>query len=232
VKPDWTVRRARQNYRMRLEVPAAVTRLLTADVAREIAATFGDQPLYPERIIVDSPASPARRFPGWPGPVLVLSHENQGVCSWGVPLGEGSTQVLVGGDLLDAGRITVRYTASVRDFIDARRWDHACLSAPVLQAQAAELDQASLGYLRERLAPAVATAGWPGPAQYRFEGEDVQVMLWSQAGQCDWWISGSDESALKAFTEGLLSLSDLRGALWSNDDAGAQLLDDLRAVSR
>jgi hypothetical protein len=103
---------------MRLEVPAAVTRLLTADVAREIAATFGDQPRYPERIVVDSPASPSRRFPGWPGPVLVLSDENQGVCSWGVPLGGGGggTPVLVGGDLLDAGRATVRYTASIKDF--------------------------------------------------------------------------------------------------------------------
>jgi hypothetical protein len=232
VKLHQTVIRVGENYCMRLEVPAAVTRLLTADTAREIAGTFGDQPLYPERIIVDSPASPRRRFPGWPGPVLVLSDENQGVCSWGVPLGDGSTQVLVGGDLLDAGRATVRYTASIKDFIEARRWDHACLSAPVLQAQAAELDQASLSYLRDRLTPAVATAGWPGPAQYRFEGQDVRVMLWSQAGQCDWWISGSDESALKALAEGLLSLSDLRSALWSNDDAGAALLDELRSVSR
>lgn len=65
---------------MNVEVPAAVERLLTADVAEEIAATFGDQPVYPQRIVVDSPAAPslesphsARRFPGWPGPVLVLS---------------------------------------------------------------------------------------------------------------------------------------------------------------
>jgi len=217
---------------MRLEVPAAVTRLLTTDVAGEIAATFGDRPLYPARIVVDSPSSPSRRFPGWPGPVLVLSDENQGVCSWGVPLGEGSTQVLVGGELLDAGRATVRYTASIKDFIEARRWDRACLSGPLLQAQATELDQASLGYLRQRLAPAVATSGWPGPAQYRFEGQDVRVMLWSQAGQCDWWISGSNEPALEAFAQGLLSLPDLRSALWSNDDAGAKLLEDLRSVSR
>lgn len=231
-KPDRLSHGSARITSLRLEVPAAVTRLLTADVAREIAATFGDQPLYPERIFVDSPASPGRRFPGWPGPVLVLSDENQGVCSWGVPLGGSGTQVLVGGDLLDAGRATVRYAASIRDFIEARRWDHACLSPPVLQAQAAELDQASLGYLRERLTPAVATAGWPGPAQYRFDGQDVRVMLWSTSGQCDWWISGSNESALKVFTEGLLSLSDLRSALWSNDDAGAELLGDLRSVSR
>jgi hypothetical protein len=82
---------------MSVVVPAAVELLLTADVAEEIAITFGDTPVYPQRILVDSPEEPsltwppsARRFPGWPGPVLVLSDENQGVCSWGVPLGEGS----------------------------------------------------------------------------------------------------------------------------------------------
>jgi hypothetical protein len=147
-------------------VPAAVARLLTADVAVEIARVFGDQPVYPQRIVVDYPdrASPARpgsqrRFPGWPGPVLVLSDENQGVCSWGIPAG-GSDEVVVGGDLLDAGHTTVSYAASVAAFITARRWDHRCLDdGPVLQAQAAELDPASLGYLQARLAPAVATTG-------------------------------------------------------------------------
>jgi hypothetical protein len=224
---------------MKVEMPAAVTRLVTADVAKEIAAAFGDQPVYPERIKVDSPGLPSldgggpmRRFPGWPGPVLVLSDENQGVCSWGVPLGGGSTKVLVGGDLLDAGpeRTTVTYAASVEDFIAARRWDSACMQPPLLQAQAAELDQASLGYLRGRLAPAVATAGWPGPRQYRFEGHEVRVMLWSSSAQCDWWISASGESALKAFAADLLELSDLRTSLFSDDDAGARVLNELRSA--
>jgi hypothetical protein len=206
------------------KVPAAVGRLLTADVAAEIARTFGDQIIYPQRIVVDCPAgsSPAppgfsRRFPGWPGPVLVLSDENQGVCSWGVPSGGG--EVVVGGDLLDAGCATAAYAASVADFIAARRWDHRCLNtAPVLQAQAGELDQESLGYLRVRLAPAVATAGWPGSRQYRFEGSGVQVMLWSQAGQCDWWVSASTEAPLRQFTAGLLDLPGLDQALWSSDE--------------
>lgn len=131
--------------------------------------TFGDLPVYPQRVLVDGPAEPSlswppssRRFPGWPGPVLVLSDENQGVCSWGVPLGGSGDQVVVGGDLLDAGRATVPYAASVKDFIAARRWDHRCLSAAVLlQAQAAELDQASLGYLQARLRRSRRQAG-PG----------------------------------------------------------------------
>ena len=52
-------------------------------------------------------------------------------------------------------------------------------------------------------------------------------MLWSCSGQCDWWISASNELSLKAFAAGLLDLSNLRQALYSNDDSGAQVLHDL-----
>jgi len=121
-------------------VPAAVERLLTADVAAEIATAFSDQPVYPERIMMDGPASTrpglGRWFPGWPGPVLVLSVENQGMCAWGVPLGgDDHCPVLVGGELLGPGEATVEYAASVEDFIAARRWDRRCLeTGPALQA--------------------------------------------------------------------------------------------------
>ena len=217
----------RQTLTVSVSVPPAVERLLTTDVAREIAKTFADTPVFPERIVVDTPESSSRSFPGWPGPVLVLSYENQGVCSWGVPLDGDSHQVLVGGDLLDTGHTTVTYAASVEDYIAARRWDGQCLRPPLLMAQGAELDQASLGYLQARLAPAVATGGWPGSRQYRFELRDVRVMLWSFSGHCDWWISASNEPSLKEFAAGLLDLSNLRQALYSNDDCGDQILHEL-----
>lgn len=219
-------------------VPVAVKRLLTADVAAEIASAFSGQPVYPEHVVVDGPGSAAfgleRSFPGWPGPVLVLSYENQGVCSWGVPVDGGDhCPVLVGGDLLDDGKTTVEYAASVADFIAAWRWDLRCLTAgPVLQAQAAELARSELGYLRARLSPATETAGWPGSRQYRFEGQGVQVLLWSQRGQCDWWISAVSEESLRAFAAGLLDLPGLRDTLWSNDEAGTRLLSGLFDESR
>jgi len=88
------------------------------------------------------------------------------------------------------------------------------------------------GYLRALLSPAVATAGWPGSLQYRFEGRGVQVLLWSQHGQCDWWISAASEESLRAFAAGLLELPGLRGTLGSNDDAGTRLLGELFDESR
>jgi hypothetical protein len=48
-------------------------------------------------------------------------------------------QVLVGGDLLDADDATVTYTASVGDFIAARRWDYQCLRRRLHRAYAVDL---------------------------------------------------------------------------------------------
>ena len=192
-------------------VPAAVERLLTADVAREIARAYGDRPIYPDQILVDQPDQDRRRFPGWPGPVLVLADENQGACSWGVPLGGGP--VLVGSE-----RTTVPYAASAEDFIAARRWDYQCVNAAFcVAAQAEVLDDTALGYLRERCTPSVTTEGWPGGRQYRFENQRARVLLWSDAGQCDWLISARTEEALTEFTAGLLTLRCLRTARWADE---------------
>lgn len=217
---------------MGIRVPAEVERLITAQVAAETARVFGDQVVYPEQVVVDGPESnwhgTGRMFPRWPGEVVVLSVENQGVCSWGVPLGRDSCEVLVGGYLLDVGDATVRYAASVTDYIAARRWDEQCLSgAPLLQAQAPELDGASLARLEGLLSPALSTAGWPGSRQYRFGGAGVRVMLWTQRGQCDWWISAASEPQLVAFMAGLIDLPGLRDCLWSTSGAGERIIAGL-----
>jgi hypothetical protein len=64
------------------------------------------------------------------------------------------------------------------------------------------------------------------------QDQDVRVMLWSYAGQCDWWVSASSEGSLRAFAAGLLDLADLRRALWSNDGFSARLLHELRRAPR
>jgi hypothetical protein len=200
---------------MSIVVPAQVKRLLTPQTAREIARTYDHHPVYPENIVADYPGDPGRMFPGWPGPVLVLMHENQGVCHWGVPLDQTSHQVLVGGDL-DSGRITVTHAGSVRAFIAVRRWDDRCLAGPFfLQAGAGALEEASLGYLRQRLTPAITTTGWPGLRQHRFEHRDARLMLWDASRQCDWMLTASTEDSLVDFAAGLLHLPDFRKAVLS-----------------
>ena len=194
---------------------AAVEGLLTADVAREIARAYGDRPIYPEHILLDAPDRPSllggRRFPGWPGPVLVLADESQGACSYGVPL--DGDQVLVGG----VHRRTVPYAASVREFLAARRWDYQCVSSELCAAaQTAELDQASLDFLQAHCRPSVVTNGWPGIRQYRYERHDVRVLLWADNGCCEWLVSAATEASLVAFIGALRQVPALRTARWAD----------------
>jgi hypothetical protein len=182
--------------------------------------------------MVDRPDDDERLFPGWPTPVPVISIENRGVCTWDVPLDDGRHPVLVGGELLDDvgwSAWTVEFAPSVEAFVAARRWDQECLSSqPVLQAQAAELDAGTLDLLRGMLKERLPTAGWPTPSQHRFEDRRSKIMLWPTPGQCDWWISSTDPSALREIAERLLPVSDLRYSLWSNDTHGDALLQELR----
>jgi hypothetical protein len=212
-------------------VPAVLADALTGQVADEVAGVFGDQVVFPQRILVDDPRDEQRLFPGWPTPVLVISHENQGVVSWGVPLGDPSPPVLVGGDLDDPQTEsgTLVYAPSVEAFIAARLWDRTCWSRePLIQAQAQVLDEDSLAVVRAGFEEGPTTRGWPGHTQYRFEGRGVKMMLWSGSRQCDWWLSATDTDTLAQVITDLMALSDLRDTFWSNDLAGEALLREIR----
>jgi hypothetical protein len=151
-----------------------------------------------------------------------------------VPIDDPQPPVLVGGELLDdtiwsASAGTVQYAPNVESFVAARRWDHACLAQePLLQAQAAELGTESLDLLRGHFDERPSTVGWPGRVQYRFEGHSTKIMLWSGPGQCDWWISSGDVSALRKVAKQVLSVSDLRTSLWSTEPRGMAVLQELR----
>jgi hypothetical protein len=216
-------------------VPESVRSVITAEVAREIGAAYTDQVVFPDRVLIDGQEPADRRFPGWAGPVLVISVENQGVCAWGVPLGDENPEVLVGGEIQSRGgpvRGTTRYCSDVATYVAARRWDASCLSqGPLLQAQAAELDAGVLSALRQQGEPGPVTAGRPGRTVHRWDRAGARIMLWDSPGQCDWWISASNVPALQVVAVALLPLSDLRTSLWSNDTDGIALLHRIRERS-
>lgn len=58
----------------------------------------------------------------------------------------------------------------------------------------------------------------------------MRVMLWSQAGQCDWWVSAASLASLRQFAAGLLDLPALRRTLWSSDEDGERLLSEARGL--
>lgn len=211
-----------------MSIPASL-RDFTAELALELSHPYDDNVVYPGETVVDEPGSEDSPFPGWETPVLVLATENQGVCAWGVPLdGDDNPPVLVGGEL-DGHEGTVVYAADVAAYVAARRWDRRALSVePLLQAQAEPVDEETLAHLRSRYDQLPSTSGWPGGTQYRFERAGVRILLWAAGDQCDWWISG-DADRLADAAKALLPYSNLREALWSNDQPGQDLVDRLTA---
>jgi hypothetical protein len=213
-------------------VPAVLRALVTPDVAEELAGPFGDTVVFPGRIEVDRPDDPERRFPGWPTPVLLVSVENQGVVSWGVPLDTDDPPVLVGGEIADGDAYsdtTVEYAPSVERFVATRRWDRALLERGLLvQAQAEELADPALAFLRGAFEEVLPTRGWPAVNQYRFQRADAKIMLWSGSGQCDWWVSAADPTSLEELVTRLLPLSDLQTSLWGHEPDGEAVLRRVR----
>jgi hypothetical protein len=68
-----------------LRVPGSVRHQLSRKVMHSLAeAPYGDQVVFPDRILIEDPDQPEGWFPGASWPVLVLLIENQGVCAWGV----------------------------------------------------------------------------------------------------------------------------------------------------
>lgn len=202
--------------------------LVTSSVAADAAETYDDQAVYPAEIVVEGPADEDTSFPDWPGEVLLLACENQGVCAWGLALdGEYAGSVVVGGDLL-LGTTTVVYASSLEEYLKARRWDRACLEQePLLQAQAGPLDQPALDALLALGREGTMTTGWPYATNRRFDVGEVRIMVWVGAECCDWWVSGPRD-AVRSVASNLVSLSDLRSTLWSNDAIGQRLLNELR----
>lgn len=210
------------------ELIADTRAVIDSRVATEVAHPYGDRPVFPTEVVIEQPST-TRFFPLWPEPVLLLSHENQGVCSWGVSLGPEHRGRVVAGGKLSSELSTLPYCDDASTFVQARRWDAQCLERmPLLQAQAKPLDKGTYDDLRTRFERGPATENWPTKSVHRFEAADLKILLWSEPRQCYWWLSGPP-SGLTDFVQSLPC--DLVASLWSNDDEGESLLAKIRSTS-
>lgn len=209
-------------------LPAAVREFFAyPDLMAAIAAVYDGRAAAPVEVLLND-----GHLPGVDEPVLMLMFENQGVCSWGVPLERGENPpVLVGGDLT-SGVVTVEHAASLPAFAAAYAFDAFCHQrSPMLMAQAAELDQETRSQLATRYRVVVETLGWPGLQQLRFVEDlsGVTIVLWSDQGQCDWWITAPSIESLEREVRNLMGFSNLESALWSNDRDGIAVLQRVKA---
>jgi hypothetical protein len=222
--------RARLELELGHPLPASVAALLRyPGLMDAVARAYAGIAVFPGSAELAEPG----HLPGAPRHVMLLMHENQGVCSWGVPLDAGDDPpVLVGGDL-EAGAGTVEFAPNVAAFAEAFVREGAnSAPEPVIQAQAVPLDADAEAFLRARYRELPGTAGWPARRNLRFEGRGVRLELWAGGEQCDWFVWSSDPAALTAELAALLAISDLRESLWAASPAGRTLLQAARHAAR
>jgi hypothetical protein len=161
--------------------------------------------------------------------LLPFMFENQGVCTWAVGLkGAGDPPVFIEVDSgsppqwqLMAPTFTQCLTCQVED--------KRLLEATSFAAQAPELDDAALAFLRRNFSEGQRTFAWPGETNYRFSNDRSQLLLWNTDGQCDWWISLVPGAGVNDALDELAVISGLAHALYSIRDRHDE---ELRASKR
>lgn len=161
------------------------------------------------------------------GRMLQFMVENQGVCTWGIPLDAGEDPpVFVA---VEPGFEWRPHAASFSTFIACQVWDYEKVhSGVLLAAQATELSPTDLGFLRHRFRERTTTHGWPTKNIFRFERDDARVIVWDGDGQADWWISAPSEESMTALAGELWTCADLSTSLYSVDERGERALRALR----
>jgi hypothetical protein len=163
--------------------------------------------------------------------LLLFMFENQAVCVWALRLdGDEDPPVLVARDPdLEWRPCAERFST----FMACQAWDHAEIwdeagERILLQAQDEPLSDDDLAFLRSRFDEAPTTHGWPGDNQYRFERGDHRVLVWDGEEQADWWITATSEDDLAELATELWECGNLHASLWSNDNRGETVLEQLR----
>jgi len=161
--------------------------------------------------------------------ILPFMIENQGVCTWALPLDEGDDpRVLVE---VDSGTPPQWQTAaeSFTLWLECQVQDRAPPSIGVLGAQAPELDDGGLALLRSSFKQGPTTYAWPGRQNYRFSNACMELVLWNADGQCDWWISLLPGARFGEALDRLRGIPGLMEAIYALDDEHRALLSEWKA---
>ena len=165
------------------------------------------------------------------GLLIPIRWENQGVCTWAIlPEGAEDPPVLV--DVDSGGERWYPLAETFSTYVYTCVWDyHVVLARPALvQAQNAPLSQRAIEALRGILEERPRTYGWPGSGQYRFDGGDCGVLIWTTGDQTsDWFVGARDAASLERALRLVWELDGLGESLYGCSEIGEETLARLKA---
>jgi hypothetical protein len=199
----------RAEQRLGLGLPSSVREWYCYGEAIEILNRYSNQdwPIPPTKFAVTD----------WGGtPLLPFKYENQGVRTWAIVL-DGSENPAVLVDVDSKGTQWDLHATSFPAHVHACVWDYTLvLDQPALvEAQNLELSMDAVIALREHFSERPSTFGWSGNTQYRFEGKDNAILIWSAEGRADWFVGANDEASLEIALR----------TVWNLDDVGRSFYD-------
>jgi hypothetical protein len=227
----------KQERRLGIRLPSAVAEWYALPELQELVAAGSNDSHY-------GLAELGRPYQGWGDGtrdflaegLLLIRAENQGVCHWAVPLGEGDDPpVLVEVDS-DPDELEWQvYARSFTEYAFTLAWDFRAFAMPHgVAAQELRLRPEDRLLLEDRFHQRPQTYAWPGSVNYRFERPGQRVIVWDAppphpAEQTDWWLLADTVEALRDLITQLWRCGELARRLYSTSGADAEdVLTDLR----
>jgi len=183
----------RTEQRIGMRLPPSVREWYSYDGALPILAAHSNE----------DPPIPVQEFSlteSTAGRLIPIRWENQGVCTWAILLdGSDDPPVLV--DVDSDGTVWQPLADKFSTYVYTCVWDyHVVFRRPALvQAQNRPLSPQALQVLQGLFDERPRTFGWPGSAQYRFDGSQHGVLIWSTENQqADWFVGAADATSLES----------------------------------
>ena len=111
-------------------------------------------------------------------------------------------------------------------------WDyHVVLNrAALVQAQNGPLSPQALQALQRLFDERPRTFGWPGSAQYRFDGGQHGVLIWStEDQQADWFVGAADAKAMESALRLVWDLDGVGESFYDCSEIAKVILAKLKA---
>lgn len=206
------------------QVPAALRELLTSKCWPSFLSHFSrcDQPIEVNELLES-------RWPGYDptaNRILPFMIENQGVCTWAVPLdGSEDPEVMIE---VDSGNPPTWQHASpsFSTWLRCQVLDRRLLDKALFAAQAEPLDEPTLAALERAFDEEPRTFAWPGRTQYRFRSTLGELLLWAADDQCDWWIAPASVDTARVLLDTLPLTAEFSDWLYALQPEGEAVLDN------
>ena len=161
-------------------------------------------------------------------PLLIIMHENQGVCRWGVRLNGSEDPATMVQLVTTPSSRWQSYADHYSTLIFTEIWDWHTDELSGMAAIDEPPSEATLAFLNTNYVEGPRTYNWPARTTYRWHAPDVRILIWAGEQQADWFVHAKTVGRLEQVCRSLWNLGTLSQTLYGFTDKEHVLLKGLR----